>query len=151
MLERLAGLESEYEAVVHRLSDPVVQSDPKLLREAGKRLKDLEPLVQTYQSYRSSVGDLAVAREMFADAEGASMTSVSSFISPSAYSRRPCRCSDPAPLMTSASCRASVSTWASSSCCRSSAKFGGVLGPPTPFCQTNDTSRLPQVRGETRR
>ena len=70
MLERLAGLESEYEAVVHRLSDPVVQSDPKQLREAGKRLKDLEPLVQTYQSYRAAIGDLGVAREMFGDAEG---------------------------------------------------------------------------------
>ena len=55
---------------MHRLSDPVVQSDPKQLREAGKRLKDLEPLVQTYQRYRSSIGDLAVAREMFGDAEG---------------------------------------------------------------------------------
>ena len=70
MLERLAGLESEYEAVVHRLSDPVVQSDQKQLREAGKRLKDLEPLVQTYQAYRASIGDLGVAREMFGEADG---------------------------------------------------------------------------------
>jgi peptide chain release factor 1 len=71
VLQRLAGLESEYENVVLQLSDPAVQADQKAMREAGKRLKDLEPLVETYREYRSSIEDLAVAKEMFAESDGA--------------------------------------------------------------------------------
>ncbi len=71
MLDRLAGLETEYENVVMRLSDPAVQADQTLMREAGKKLKDLEPLVETYRAYRSAFEDLAVAKEMFADSDGA--------------------------------------------------------------------------------
>ena len=70
MLERLAGLEREYEEVVTQLSDPVVQTDQKALREAGKRLSDLEPVVELYRKYRSAIEDLDVAKEMFADSEG---------------------------------------------------------------------------------
>ena len=70
MLERLSGLEAEYENVVLRLSDPAVQGDQAAMREAGKRLKDLEPLVETYKKYAGAVDDLAVAREMFADSDG---------------------------------------------------------------------------------
>lgn len=70
MLERLSGLEAEYENVVLKLSDPAVQADQAAMREAGKRLKDLEPLVETYKKYVGAVDDLAVAKEMFADSEG---------------------------------------------------------------------------------
>ena len=70
MLERLSGLEAEYENVVLKLSDPAVQGDQAAMREAGKRLKDLEPLVETYKKYAGAVDDLAVAKEMFADSEG---------------------------------------------------------------------------------
>jgi peptide chain release factor 1 len=71
VLERLEGLEEEYEAVIIRLSDPVVQSDQKALREVGKRMKELEPLVAAYRELRSATGDLGVAKEMFNDSEGA--------------------------------------------------------------------------------
>ena len=71
MLERLAGLEAQYEAVQERLSDPAVYADPKALREESKRLKDLEPVVARYRQYRAGLDDLAVAKEMFADATGA--------------------------------------------------------------------------------
>ncbi len=70
MLQRLAGLESEYEGVIARLSDPATQADQKAMRETGKRLKDLEPIVARYQEYRSATNDLEVAKEMFAEAQG---------------------------------------------------------------------------------
>jgi peptide chain release factor 1 len=71
VLERLQGLEEEYDAVIIRLSDPAVQSDQRALRDVGRRMKELEPLVETYRAYRSSIDDLAVAREMFAESDGA--------------------------------------------------------------------------------
>jgi len=71
VLDRLVGVEEEYEAVLIRLSDPVVQTDQKALREVGKRMKDLEPVVAAYRRYRGATEDLVVAKEMFADSEGA--------------------------------------------------------------------------------
>jgi peptide chain release factor 1 len=71
VLERLSGLEAEYENVVLKLSDPAVQGDQAALRDTGKRLKELEPLVETYKKYASAIDDLAVAKEMFADSDGA--------------------------------------------------------------------------------
>jgi peptide chain release factor 1 len=64
VLERLAGLESEYEDVVAQLSDPVVLSDPKQVRDISKRHKSLEPIVQAYRAYRSATEDLEVAKEL---------------------------------------------------------------------------------------
>ncbi len=71
VLERLSGLEAEYENIVMRLSDPAVQSDQKAMRESGKQLKDLEPLVEKYREFRSATSDLIVAKEMFNESEGA--------------------------------------------------------------------------------
>ncbi len=71
MLERLSGLESEYELVVMRLSDPVIQADQKQLREVGRRFKELEPLVEKVRERHSVAGDLAVAKEMTNESEGA--------------------------------------------------------------------------------
>src|SRR5688500_7684866 len=64
MLERLAGLEEEYEAVLARLSDNEVLSDQKRLRDESRRHKRLEPIVLTYREYRSALDDLAVAKEL---------------------------------------------------------------------------------------
>ncbi|MGH9059850.1 MAG: PCRF domain-containing protein, partial [Acidimicrobiales bacterium] len=70
MLERLAGLESEYEQVLAQLSDPEVISDPRRLRDTSRRHKVLEPIVAAYRSYRETEADLGAAREMLPDAEG---------------------------------------------------------------------------------
>jgi len=64
MLERLSGLEEEYEVVVARLGDPDVLSDPRKLREESRRHKQLEPIVAAYRAYRSAQDDLAVAKEL---------------------------------------------------------------------------------------
>src|SRR3954466_11082050 len=64
MLERLAGLEEEYQQVASRMNDPAVLTDQRALRDTGRRLKELEPIVKGYKQYRSALDDLAVAREL---------------------------------------------------------------------------------------
>ena len=56
MLSRLSGLEDEYQAVLARISDGSTQSDPKALRTVGKRLKELEPIVEAYRSASTPSG-----------------------------------------------------------------------------------------------
>ena len=68
MLERLEGLEREYEAVLIQLSDPDVGGDPKRLREISRRHRDLEPVVAAYREYRGATDDLEAAREMLGEA-----------------------------------------------------------------------------------
>jgi peptide chain release factor 1 len=70
VLERLARLEEEYEAVLQQLSDPEVLSNQRALRETSRRHKQLEQLVSAYREYRQVEDDLATAREMFAEAAG---------------------------------------------------------------------------------
>jgi peptide chain release factor 1 len=70
MLERLQGLEDEYQAVLRRLSDPAVLTDQNALRDASRRHKALEPIVDAYHAYRRALDDLATAKEMLPDAEG---------------------------------------------------------------------------------
>ena len=71
MLERLEGLEREYEDVLVELGDPVVQNDAGKLRAVGQRFKQLEPLVMKMREFQRVVDDLATAKEMAAESEGA--------------------------------------------------------------------------------
>ncbi|HVF20794.1 MAG TPA: peptide chain release factor 1 [Mycobacteriales bacterium] len=64
MLERLAGLEEEYQQVTDRMNDPAVLTDQHALRDAGRRFKELEPIVAAYREYRAAVGDLEAAKEL---------------------------------------------------------------------------------------
>ena len=64
MLERLAGLEEEYQQVTDRMNDPAVLSDQRSLREVGRRFKELEPVVAAYREYKAAVEDLGAAREL---------------------------------------------------------------------------------------
>ncbi|HET6793619.1 MAG TPA: peptide chain release factor 1 [Acidimicrobiales bacterium] len=68
MLERLEGLEAEYEEVLARLSDQAVLSDQRRLRDTSRRQKQLEPIVASYRSLRASEDDLKAARELYAEA-----------------------------------------------------------------------------------
>lgn len=70
VLQRLQGLEDEYESVLARLGDPDVQTDPNALRTLGKRMKDLEPIVMKARDHRTVSDDLAAAKELFAETEG---------------------------------------------------------------------------------
>jgi peptide chain release factor 1 len=70
VLERLEGLEGEYEAVEAQLADPAVLTDPARLRIASKRYKELTPLVTTYRRYLARQADLDAARELLTEANG---------------------------------------------------------------------------------
>ena len=70
MLERLAGLEQEYEDVVAQLSEPAVLGDRHTLRDVSRRHKQLEAIVTRYRDYRQALEDLSTAKEMIGDATG---------------------------------------------------------------------------------
>ncbi len=70
MLDRLPGLEREYELVIAQLADPEVIADRARLREVSRRHRELEAVVAAARERRSVEGDLQAAREMAADAEG---------------------------------------------------------------------------------
>lgn len=70
VIERLAGLEEEYQTVETRLTDPEVLADPVRLRDASRRYKELTPVVDAYRAYLGRLDDLDVATELLADAEG---------------------------------------------------------------------------------
>ena len=70
MLERLQGLEEEYEQLSARLNDPQVLADHRAVRDAGRRLKALEPVVAALRRYREVLDDLQTAQAMVAEAGG---------------------------------------------------------------------------------
>jgi peptide chain release factor 1 len=70
VLERLEGLEEEYAQVAARMNDPAVLTDQHALRDTGRRLKELEPIVNAYRRYREAVDNQAAGREMLAEATG---------------------------------------------------------------------------------
>jgi peptide chain release factor 1 len=70
MLERLAGLETEYEDVLVRLQDPNVFTDQRAYVKLSKRLKELEPIVLAFREHRSTSGDLEAAKSMLAESTG---------------------------------------------------------------------------------
>ncbi len=71
MLERLAGLETEYEDVLVRLQDPNVYADQRAYVKLSRRLKELEPIVLGLREHRATSGDLEAARGMLAESTGA--------------------------------------------------------------------------------
>ena len=64
MLERLADLEREFEAVESRLADPAVLADQRALRDESRRHKQLAPIVDRYREYLVTREDLDVAKEL---------------------------------------------------------------------------------------
>src|SRR5437764_1538483 len=70
MLERLADLEREYEAVLELLADAAVISDQCALRDVSRRHKQLEPIVRRYRDYRAALDQLSEAKQMLGDSSG---------------------------------------------------------------------------------
>ena len=68
MFERVTALEQEYAEVLERLSDPDVAADQRAFRDLSRRHKQLEAIVTTYHGYQAAAGDLAAAKDMYADA-----------------------------------------------------------------------------------
>jgi peptide chain release factor 1 len=70
VFERLDEVVAEFEDILAQLSDSAVIADQRRLRELSQRHHEIGPLVTAYRSYRDTRADLALAREMSADAEG---------------------------------------------------------------------------------
>ncbi|MGA2804810.1 MAG: peptide chain release factor 1 [Acidimicrobiales bacterium] len=70
MLDRLEALEAEYSQVLARLSDPTLSKDRNELRVLSRRHKELETVVRKMHELRAAEEDVAIARELAADAVG---------------------------------------------------------------------------------
>jgi peptide chain release factor 1 len=70
VLDRLEGLEREYDAVLIQLSDPEVISDQRRLRDVSRRHKELEPVIAAYKEYKAVAADLDTGQEMLEGADG---------------------------------------------------------------------------------
>jgi peptide chain release factor 1 len=68
--DRLKELEAEYERVLDELNDPNLSSDPRRLRDLGRRHRELEEVVGTWHRLQGAESDLRAAREMVEDAVG---------------------------------------------------------------------------------
>jgi peptide chain release factor 1 len=70
VLDRLEALEAEYSQVLARLSDPTLSKDRNELRVLSRRHKELETVVRKMHELRAAEEDVAIARELAADAVG---------------------------------------------------------------------------------
>jgi peptide chain release factor 1 len=68
MLDRLDGLQREFEEVEGSLADPEVIADQRRYTELSRRYRDLGALVSRLNDLRQATDDLAVAKEMLSDA-----------------------------------------------------------------------------------
>ena len=64
MFEQLAELETELEKLESRLSEIYASGDQAAAREAGRRHRELRPVVDAYREYRRTEDDLADVREL---------------------------------------------------------------------------------------
>jgi peptide chain release factor 1 len=71
VLDRLEALEAEYSQVLARLSDPTLSKDRNELRVLSRRHKELETVVRKMHELRAAEEDVAIARELAANAVGA--------------------------------------------------------------------------------
>jgi peptide chain release factor 1 len=69
--ETLSVLQDELHSVEAQLSEPDVASDLKRLRDLSRRHKELSEINVAWNDLKSAQGDLATAKEMFSETEGA--------------------------------------------------------------------------------
>ena len=67
ILMRLDGLKLKYEEVGQKLTDPEVIADVKQFIELTKEYKELEPIIETSERYRTALTNLAEAKDTFAN------------------------------------------------------------------------------------
>ena len=69
MFEAVDGLVAEHEALERRLAEPDVFSDPAVSRQLNQRYAALTAVVRTYAEWRTTLDDIAAARELAAEDE----------------------------------------------------------------------------------
>jgi peptide chain release factor 1 len=70
MLERLAGLETEFADVEARLLDPDALADQAKYTELARRHKELDAIVSRARELRTRTDDLELAKQMLTDSSG---------------------------------------------------------------------------------
>ena len=61
ILSRLDGLKLKYEETGQKLTDPEVIADVKQFVQLNKEYKELEPIIETSERYRTALANLAEA------------------------------------------------------------------------------------------
>ncbi|MFI3303263.1 MAG: peptide chain release factor 1 [Rikenellaceae bacterium] len=66
ILMRLDGLKLKYEEISEKLTDPEVIADVKLFTQLLKDFKELQPIIETSDRFRTALANLKEAKEIFA-------------------------------------------------------------------------------------
>lgn len=66
ILIRLDGLKLKYEEIGHKLTDPETINDVKQFIQLNKEYRELEPIIETSERYRTALANLAEAKDIFA-------------------------------------------------------------------------------------
>ena len=66
ILNRLDGLKLKYEETGQKLTDPEVIADVKQFVQLNKEYKELEPIIETSERYRTAIANLAEAKDTLA-------------------------------------------------------------------------------------
>lgn len=69
MLSRLEEVEKRFEQIEQALADPQVASDPKELQRLGKAHAELEPIVQAFREYKTTLRRIEEAEALLDDPE----------------------------------------------------------------------------------
>jgi peptide chain release factor 1 len=64
VFDKLASVESRYEALLASLGTSAVQNDPAEYRKQAKALSDMEPLVEKYREYKTVAAEIGQAEEL---------------------------------------------------------------------------------------
>ena len=67
ILSRLDGLKLKYEETGQKLTDPEVIADVKQFIQLTKEYKELEPIIETSERYRTAIANLAEAKDILAN------------------------------------------------------------------------------------
>ena len=67
ILLRLDGLKLKYEETAQKLTDPEVIADVKQFVQLTKEYKELEPIIETSERYRTAIANLAEAKDILAN------------------------------------------------------------------------------------
>ena len=76
MDEALLALVDEYEQATASMGDPSVLGNQRAMRDVGRRVKELEPVVDVARRLLAARADRDAAKELLAGAEGADQTSM---------------------------------------------------------------------------
>lgn len=66
ILNRLGGLKLKYEEIGQKLTDPEVIADVKQFIQYNKEYRELEPIIETSERFRTALANLSEAKDIFA-------------------------------------------------------------------------------------